>query len=287
MRQASTRAGWLAPLLASALLTACGILPLQSSGGSAVAPEAAMKLVGDPAAETDAALAILERMSSFLASQSAFRFHAEVRYDAVQDSGQRIEFGQSREIVVRRPDRLRIDSVDWDGNREIISYDGAEVWLASPTRRAYSRMAQAGALERVLERLATEYDSPTPFAELIGPDLYARISASIRSGSRVGLVRIDGRLCEQLAFRAETLDFQIFVEQGDTPVPRRLVIDYREEPGRPQFRGSLVAWDFAPELPDTTFRVSPPIGAQRVAFDELLELMLEADTERTEQRGAP
>jgi hypothetical protein len=289
MRGASIRAGVLvAALIGAAALTAGCVLSAQSRGGAAAASEAAAGDIWDSPAETDAALAVLERMSAFLGSRNAFRFHAEVRYDAVQDSGQRIEFGESREILVRRPDRLRIDSVEWDGNREIISYDGTEVWIASPTRRAYSRMEQTGGLEQVLERLATEYDSPTPFAELIGRNLLARISPSIERGSRIGLVRLDGRLCEQLAFRAATLDFQLFVEQGETPVPRRLVIDYREEPGRPQFRASLEDWDLEPELPDAYFLVSPPIGAQRVSFDELLELMLAAEPEQTDaRRGAP
>jgi hypothetical protein len=289
MRDASSRAGVLVALFGAAVLAVGCVVPAQSSGGkTAVVSETKAENLGDSPAETEAALAVLERMSAFLASRDAFRFRAEVHYDAVQDSGQRVEFGESREILVRRPDRLRIDSVGWEGNRVSVSYDGKEVWIASPTRRAYSRMQQTGGLEQVLERLATEYDSPTPFAELIGRNLLARISPSIEQGMRVGLVRLDGRLCEQLAFRAAALDFQLFVEQGETPVPRRLVIDYREEPGRPQFRASLGDWDLDPELPDSYFRVSPPIGAQRVPFDELLELMLSAAPEQSDAlRGAP
>jgi hypothetical protein len=286
VRVALIRKSSLAGLIACAALAAACVLPWHSGGGTPASKDPAATAGGDSAAETDVALAILERMSGFLASRDAFRFRAEVGYDAVQASGQRIEFGQSTDIVVRRPDRLRVDALDWDGNREIISYDGAQVWIAFPIRRAYSRMDQTGNLEQVLERLATEYDSPTPLAELISPDLLARIEPSIQSGSRVGLVLLDGFVCEQLAFRTNALDFQLFVEQGETPVPRRLVIDYRDEPGRPQFRASLTAWELAPELPDAYFRVTPPIGAQRVPFDELLELMLATENERTAGGGA-
>jgi hypothetical protein len=54
-----------------------------------------------------AAVAALERMAERLASLRALRVEAEVEYDAVQRDGQSIEFGSTREVAVRRPDRLR------------------------------------------------------------------------------------------------------------------------------------------------------------------------------------
>jgi hypothetical protein len=277
MEYGISRTSGLAAVVASVLVATACMLP-RDTGIRAVAKadEPSASALAQSESETAAALAIFERMSAHLASREAFRFHAEVEYDAVQPSGQRIEFGNSREVAVRRPDRLRIDITDRDGTSEILSYDGTDVWIASPSRHAYSRMAQAGPLEQVLERLANEYDSPAQLADLIDPDVYRQLHPAIESGSRVGRVRVDGRLCEQVAFRTDKVDFQLFVELGATPVPRRLVIDYRDEPGHPQFRARLGDWDLAPTLPDAYFRVSPPIGAQRVSFDELLELMIAA-----------
>ncbi len=277
---------WLAVIASAAFATAC-TLPL-GRGEAGDAPESGeLAPIPDSPAETEAALAVLERMSAYLASRAAFRFHAEVEYDAVQTWGQRIEFGNSREVVVRRPDRLRIDILDRDGSSEILSYDGAHVWIASPTQHAYARMEQAGELEQVLEQLASAYDSPTQLADLIDPGLYARLRPAIESGHRVGLVRLDGRPCEQVAFRTDRVDFQLFVEQGGTPVPRRLVVDYRDEPGRPQFRARLEDWDLSPDLPDAYFHVTPPLGAQRVAFGELLELMIAAPQPLPDPGEAP
>lgn len=279
MRYGKLRSACLITGLASAIFASgCALFPGPDEGATASTESSTPSSVAS-SSETDAALAILERMSAFLASREAFRFHAEVRYDAVQSWGQRIEFGNSREIAVRRPDRMRIDILDWDGTSEILAYDGARVWIASPSRHAYSRMAQTGELEQVLAQLGTEYDSPAQLADLLDPELYARLRPVIESGSRVGLVYLDGRPCEQVVFRTGKVDFQLFVEQGATPVPRRLVIDYRDEPGRPQFRASLGDWDLEPELPDVYFEISPPIGAQLVSFDELLELMIAAPPE--------
>jgi hypothetical protein len=228
--------------------------------------------------ETEEAIAIVERMSAALAALPAFRFEAEVGYDAVQATGQRIEFGSLRRITVRRPDRMRLDVAHWDGDRELIGYDGARIWAAAPTRGVYASVEHAGPIEPMLERLESELGAPTPLVELIDPGLPAKLRAIVEAGARVGGVRFAGRDCEQLAFRAPGLDFQLFVDQGEPPLPRRLVIDYVEEPGRPQFRASLRGWELAPELADEVFGFAPPLGAQRVAFDELVALLVAPPT---------
>lgn len=241
----------------------------------------------DADAETAEALELLERMSAQLASLPAFRFRADVSYDAVQASDQRIEYGSTREIIVERPDRLRIDTRDRDGGHEILAYDGREVWLASPSLRAYARMEQAGGVDRILEKLAA-LDAPVPLAELIEPGLAARLRPSIESASRVGIAEIDGVLCDQVAYRTSGPDLQLFIERGEAPVPRRIVIDYRGEPGRPQFRATLRDWESGPQRRSAAFfRVTPPIGAQRMPLRELLGLMLEDPTGSSERGGVP
>jgi hypothetical protein len=118
-----------------------------------------------------------------------------------------------------------------------------------------------------------------PLAELVEPALYERLEAQVESGTRVGIVQIEGRPCDQLAFRGGSVDFQVFVERGASPLPRRLVIDYLDEPGRPQFRASLHTWDTSPELPDGLFRLVAPVGAQLVPFEEWSELLFEVDAD--------
>jgi hypothetical protein len=44
-------------------------------------------------------------MASFLAKAPRLSVTADCSYDVVQDSGQKIEFGEVRAITLRRPDR--------------------------------------------------------------------------------------------------------------------------------------------------------------------------------------
>ena len=77
---------------------------------------------------------------------------------------------------------------------------------------------------------------------------------------------ISGVLCDHLALRGEKEDVQVWIARGDEPVPRRIVITYRELEGQPQFWAQFTEWDFSPELSETTFTFSPPADATRVQF---------------------
>lgn len=294
------RDGWLLALLACITLASGCVLPERSdhdrdasvqggTGGAEMASTGATpESATDPEAiaETAAAIDRLDQMAGWLAAQTVFRFRADVSYDAVQPSGERIEFGGAREVVVERPDRLRVDVVDRDGSREILAYDGQAIWLASPPLRAFARAAQTGPIDGVIDRLV-ELDAPLPLADLIDPGLAERLRPLITSAARVGIVRLDGRLCEQLAYRSQDVDFQLFIESGDTPIPRRLVVDYRDEPGRPQFRASLRDWDLAPKSRTAAFfRITPPIGAQRLELGELVDLMNDDGAEPGSEGGS-
>ena len=62
------------------------------------------------ASERDAqAMATLQRMADFLSQAQRFSVTAEIGFDVDQESGEKLEFGETRQIVIRRPDQTRID----------------------------------------------------------------------------------------------------------------------------------------------------------------------------------
>jgi hypothetical protein len=225
-------------------------------------------------ARTEEAIAILARMSEFLGSRSSFRFIAEIRYDAVQPSGQKIEFGSQRKYAVRRPDHARVEVSHWDGGQELLGFDGRRLSLLLPWRRVYASAPYTGSVAEAFDYLIAEYGLASPLADLLRRELPDEVAQRVLSARRVAVVEIGGVLCDQLAFRGEKVNFQIFVRQGDEPLPMRFLIDYHAEVGSPQFRARLRDWDLEPELPESLFQIVPPAGAQSVPFDELMDLLL-------------
>ena len=56
-----------------------------------------------------------------LSQAQRFSVTLDIGFDAVQDSGRKIEFGETRQIVLRRPDRLRVDATKRDGATEYVT----------------------------------------------------------------------------------------------------------------------------------------------------------------------
>jgi hypothetical protein len=224
--------------------------------------------------ETKEAIAALRRMSEFLATRRALRFEAEIHYDAIQESGQKIEFGSHRRIAIKRPNQARVEVTHREGTRELITFDGERLSAVVPTSHAFASIEFAGSFVDALDHLVDEYGFASPVSDLLRADLADDVEARAIAGRRIGAVTIDGTICEHLAFSAEHVDFQLFIARGEKPIPLRLVIDYHAEEGSPQFRTMLRDWELEPDLPDSSFRIVPPAGAQRVPFEELIDLVL-------------
>ncbi len=85
-------------------------------------------------------------------------------------------------------------------------------------------------------------------------------------GIRTQQATIAGILCDNLALRNDDEDVQLWIAKGDKPVPRRIVVTYKNLEGQPQFWAQFEEWKFSPDLPDAIFSYSPPAHAERVDF---------------------
>jgi hypothetical protein len=213
---------------------------------------------------TEQALADLERASAFLATQPRFAFRAVLAYDVLQEDGLLLELGGTRKILVRRPDRVRFEATDRSGATKTLYFDGTTLSVDLPEHGAYVSIERPGTLYSAVNHLVDDLGIPAPLEDLVGLDFSAKVRPRIESGYYVDTDVFDGRRCLQLAYRMPDIDVQFWLEEGERPLPCRIVITYRSEPGRPQFRAQLLDWDLAPEVPDATFQFTPAAGAERV-----------------------
>lgn len=59
-----------------------------------------------------------------MTGQKQLSFEARESYDALQKNGMMIEFGNVRDVSVRRPDRLRMQVTGRSGERQLTVFDG-------------------------------------------------------------------------------------------------------------------------------------------------------------------
>lgn len=212
------------------------------------------------------AMEILKRLSDYLAGTEVFYTEWNYGFDVVQDDGQKIEFGARREATVRRPNQAVMEYHRRDGEEGTMIFDGEAVWAYDPDENVYATVPQPGDIDKTLDFVIFELGINQPQSDFFSSDIYRDLSAKIREAYYVGESTVGELPCDHLAFRGDDLDFQLWVARGDKPLPYRLVVTYRDEPGQPQFRAQMTKWDLAPKITDATFKFTPPEGSRRIRF---------------------
>jgi hypothetical protein len=221
-------------------------------------------------AQTTHAVGRLREMADFLTSQERMSTTAEIGFSAVQEDGQKVEFGENRHLLIRRPDRGRAEIHARDGTSRLVYFDRGKLRAAVPNQNIYAAVDTPASIDEAIDYIVHQLEIPMPLAELVHPGFMSQAVDHVVSGFVVGEEVIGGVRSDHIAFRSKSVDVQIWIAHGAAPLPRRMVISYREEPGVPEFWAHFERWDLAPNLPDEIFIFTPPPNALQVSFDELL-----------------
>ena len=116
------------------------------------------------------------------------------------------------------------------------------------------------ALDWVFERTGTV----VPLADFVYADSYERLMGGVQRGEYLGIHQAAGVPCHHLAFEQATIDWQLWIDAGKDPLPRKLVITYKTEDEVPQYTVTIWKWKLEPRLADGLFAFTPPEGATRV-----------------------
>ena len=212
------------------------------------------------------AKAILFGMGEFMSKLQSFSVDVRDTYDTYQTTGQKIEYGETRTITIARPDRLRIDIEESDGDKQVLIVDSKAITLASQPANVFAQTASPGNLDASIVHFVRNLQMRLPFAVLLISNSPAEMRQRVTKLDYVEKTSLYGAPAHHLAGRTADVDFQVWIADGDKPVPQRLVLTYIKEKGQPQFRAQFSNWNLAPQVTDATFAFTPPQGAQRIAF---------------------
>jgi hypothetical protein len=138
--------------------------------------------------------------------------------------------------------------------------------VVHPQENVYATVAKPGSVDEAIAYFVQDLGLRLPLAELLNSNLAQHLPAQVRVADYVESSSIAGVPCDHLALRGDEADMQVWVAQGQQPLPRRLVITYRQADGRPQFWAQFSDWNLSPEVPDALFAFTPPPGAAQIAF---------------------
>ncbi len=217
----------------------------------------------DPQAEK-----LLKRMSDYLAGRQQFTAKAESTLEAVLTSGQKIQFDSPATLVVSRPNKLHAHRKGDIANQEFF-YDGKTLTLYNPRENLYATVAAPPTLDEMLDFAREKLDVIAPAAELLYKNAAEKMLKESSSGFVVGQSVVGGVKCTHLAFRGSEVDWQIWIEDGDKPLPRKFILTSKQVKGEPQFTVVIRSWDLAPKLTNAEFSFTPPKGAKKIEFLQL------------------
>jgi hypothetical protein len=219
---------------------------------------------------------LLKRMSDYLASRQQFTVKTENTLEVVLTSGQKLQYDSPAAASVWRPNRLRADRKGDVFNQEFF-YDGKNLTLYNPKENVYAATAAPPTLDAMLDFAREKLDVTAPGADFLYTNAAEKMLKEASSGFVVGSAVIGGVKCTQLAFRGSEVDWQIWIDDGDKPLPRKFILTSKQVKGEPQFTVLIRSWDVAPKLADKDFAFTPPKGAKKIEF---LQLMAEAKKQK-------
>ena len=230
----------------------------------ALAGAAVPALAQQPPAVEPGAMAALQGMGTYLRTLKSFQVEVLTTDEDVLDDGQKIQYSGITTILARMPNGLRAEVAN-DRHERMYLYDGKSFTLFAKRLNYYATVPAPPTIGELASTLDEKYDVTVPIVDLFrwgGPNWSTE---GIKGAMDVGASVVLGTTCEQYAFRQDDIDWQIWIQKGDYPLPRKLVITTKTDEARPQHTAVYV-WNLAPSFNDAAFVFDPPEGAGKVVL---------------------
>jgi hypothetical protein len=217
------------------------------------------------------AKSILKAMSDYVSSQKAIELTFESDIEITTPQLEKIQFTNSGDVLLSRPDKLRAHRVG--GYADVaLFFDGKIASVHGKNINCYSQFDAPGTVDQLIEALRSGHGVAMPGADLLLSNSYDALVAGVQEAKHIGRGVIDGVECEHLAFRNFDTDWQLWVEVGTRPIPRKLVITSKTLNSAPQYTLRVKSWNTGVKPTRDAFAFTPPAGAAKLSQDDLIML---------------
>src|SRR4029453_7058520 len=167
-------------------------------------------------------------------------------FDAEFAKAYRIQLTNLRTLTVERPSRFAATAVGATVHRASWD-DGRTLTVLSQKHNAYAVLDMPGTIDAVLDTLAADYEVFLPLSDLLYGDPYPTMMADVLYGKYLGVHQVAGVPCHHLSFGQDGVEWQIWIDSGAQPLPRKLAIAYWEQAGVPPYQAVFPHWTLDPK----------------------------------------
>ena len=229
----------------------------------------AMMLAANSAqAEEAEVLKILRTMTEHVSRQSTLSVKYDSDVEVVTPGLEKIQFSASGEVALNRPDKFRATRTGGYADVELVS-DGSTVTVHDRDGKQFAQLQAVGGFDKLVEKLRSDSMIEIPGADLLLSNAFDELTAGVIEGRVIGSGVVDGAPCDHLAFRNLDTDWQIWIESGERPLPRKYVITSKTLATAPQYTLRLRDWKSGDAVAADAFKFTPPSGTNRVEVTTL------------------
>lgn len=215
------------------------------------------------------AMKALNDMGAYLRTLKDFQVEAAITTEDVLDDGEKLQYGQTTNVLARMPDKMRVE-VEGELKSRLFLYDGKVFTFYARRSGFYATVPAPSTIGQLTDDLNEKYGIQVPLVDLFlwgGPHATTN---EITDATDIGEGAVGGVSCEHYAFRQPGLDWQVWIQLGSHPLPRKLVLTTMTDEARPQHT-SVLTWNLAPSYDDQSFVFDPPADAHKIVFAEAKE----------------
>jgi len=255
-----TRLAILAAIAGVFLFSYSGQHVLAKAGQAADAKNAA------PAVDPDAVEAV-KKMGAYLRTLKVFQVHGDITHDDVLEDGLIVQSNSKVDMLALKPDRMRVEVVS-DEKHRLYLYDGKTFTAWGKLTNYYATVPAPPTIPELFKQVQEKFDIELPLIDLFKWGTNEDDINKIKTAIDAGPTTVEGVTCEQYVFHQEGVDWQVWIQLGDYPLPRRLVITTLTDEARPQHTSNLV-WNLGPSYNEAAFTFDPPTGALRIPLKDI------------------
>lgn len=211
------------------------------------------------------AIEVLERMVAYKSTLDQVVITGVTSTDARLWEGLMVSNTEEVTVSISRPGSMRITSFDGEATKGLF-FDTGLLTFFNSANMLYAQAEIPEEIDAAMEFAMEELDIEAPLMDLIYQDAGSRLMTSDATILYlVDKARVGGVDCHHLAIRGAEIDIQLWVEEGDRPLPRQFMFTSKWEGGSPRFIANL-SWETDPDFEPDFFEFKAPEGATKIRF---------------------
>ena len=207
---------------------------------------------------------IIDRMSTKLGAAQALSVTAREAREIVKASGKPQTLTLERKLVMRRPDRLYIET---SGDlRNEIWYDGIGLTLVLHKDKVFGQARMPETLDKALDAMHERYGVATPTADYLYSSASKALLSSTTTGGWIGRETLDGQTLDHLAFKDTGVEWEVWIPASGDPLPRKTTATFTASKRLRKTEVTFSDWNLSAQVADDRFAPKVPPDYEGIAI---------------------